>query len=219
MLGMCTKCGRSIMGSANGCTVLSQLYHTSCFTCCKCGVGLKNVPFYSADGQSFCEKCHLMSLPKCDTCLKPIADRVLTAVGKNYHPDCFCCVVCNSSLDNTPFTVDNSGQPHCIEDFQKKYSPRCDGCSGLIVPDENSGKATRVTILNMNFHVACYKCQDCKVLLTPVTLSSSATSTNNNNNNNADNSTRCFPLDDMLLCQKCHIKRINKLTNKANTDV
>lgn len=34
-LGMCYKCGKTILGE--GCTALNQLYHIECFTCNVCG--------------------------------------------------------------------------------------------------------------------------------------------------------------------------------------
>lgn len=52
-------------------------------------------------------------------CSKPIMDRILRAMGKAYHPQCFTCVVCHRCLDGIPFTVDATSQIHCIEDFHR----------------------------------------------------------------------------------------------------
>ncbi|PNJ85660.1 TRIP6 isoform 5, partial [Pongo abelii] len=68
------------------------------------------------------------TLEKCATCSQPILDRILRAMGKAYHPGCFTCVVCHRGLDGIPFTVDATSQIHCIEDFHRKFAPRCSVC-------------------------------------------------------------------------------------------
>lgn len=60
-----------------------------------------------------------VTLEKCSMCSKPIMDRILRAMGKAYHPQCFTCVVCHRCLDGVPFTVDATSQIHCIEDFHR----------------------------------------------------------------------------------------------------
>lgn len=44
--------------------------------------------------------------------------------GEGLPQSCFTCVVCHRGLDGIPFTVDATGQIHCIEDFRVKRSPQ-----------------------------------------------------------------------------------------------
>jgi hypothetical protein len=59
-LGMCAKCGQSIMGENTGCTALDQLFHIQCFTCVSCEACLRGQPFFAMEGKPYCEACYLV---------------------------------------------------------------------------------------------------------------------------------------------------------------
>ncbi|KAJ9598667.1 hypothetical protein L9F63_010682, partial [Diploptera punctata] len=141
--GVCTACGERVVGEGSGCTAMDQVYHIACFTCQHCAIQLQGKPFYALEGKPYCEEDYLNTLEKCSVCMKPILDRILRATGKPYHPQCFSCIVCGKSLDGIPFTVDATNQIHCIEDFHRKFAPRC----------------------YRSFHISCYKCEDCGLVL------------------------------------------------------
>jgi len=195
--GLCTKCNMNIIGDGGGrgCTAMGRLYHVECFTCTNCFCLLQGKPFYALDGKPFCEECYLQTLEKCCKCLTPILDRILRATGKPYHPQCFTCVMCNKSLDGVPFTVDATNQIHCIEDFHRRFAPRCSVCKEPIMPDSGNEETVRVVALDRSFHVHCYRCEDCSLL-----LSSEAEGRG------------CYPLDDHVLCKQCNTRRIQLLT-------
>ncbi|PIK38754.1 hypothetical protein BSL78_24404, partial [Apostichopus japonicus] len=157
--GMCNKCGLKVVGENSGCTAMDKVYHIECFTCQTCSQKLRGQPFYALEGGAFCENCYINSLEKCSTCSKPITDRDPTATGKPYHPECFTCVVCGKSLDGVPFTVDATNQIHCIEDFHKKFAPRCSVCLQPIMPSPGEEETVRIVALDRSFHVGCYKCE------------------------------------------------------------
>lgn len=166
--------------------------------------------------QPFCETDYLNTLEKCCKCNKPILDRILRATGKPYHPSvslfkinytptyisifnvflqCFTCVVCGKSLDGIPFTVDATNAIHCIDDFHKRFAPKCSVCKDPIMPEPGVEETVRVVALDRSFHVSCYKCEDCGLK-----LSSEAEGRG------------CYPLDDHVLCKKCNTNRIRRLT-------
>ncbi|KAI2663548.1 hypothetical protein H4Q32_012105 [Labeo rohita] len=135
-------------------------------------------------------------------------ERILRATGKAYHPQCFTCVVCHRSLDGIPFTVDASNHIHCIEDFHKKFAPRCSVCTEPIMPAPGQEETVRIVALDRDFHVQCYRCEvsqspweDCGCLLSE-----------------GDNQ-GCYPLDGHVLCKTCNTSRIQALTAKATTDL
>ncbi|XP_048373806.1 thyroid receptor-interacting protein 6-like [Sphaerodactylus townsendi] len=128
--GRCARCGENVVGDGTGCVAMDQVFHVECFTCSTCHCRLRGQPFYAIDRRSYCESCYIVTLEKCSMCSKPIMDRILRAMGKAYHPQCFTCVVCHRCLDGVPFTVDATSQIHCIEDFHRKFAPRCSVCGG-----------------------------------------------------------------------------------------
>ena len=70
---------------------------------------------------------------------------------------CFTCVMCNKSLDGVPFTVDATNQIHCIEDFHRRFAPRCSVCKQPIMPESANEETVRVVALDRSFHVKCYQ--------------------------------------------------------------
>ncbi|NWH98059.1 LPXN protein, partial [Tichodroma muraria] len=67
----------------------------------------------------------------CAACRKPIAGKVLTALGKTWHPKHFSCVHCGQELDKGPF-FEQGGRAFCEEDYHQAFSPHCAYCTGLI---------------------------------------------------------------------------------------
>ncbi|XP_066519454.1 lipoma-preferred partner isoform X2 [Hoplias malabaricus] len=199
--GRCASCGENVVGEGTGCTAMDQVFHVECFVCMTCSCKLRGKPFFAVDKKAYCEPCYINTLETCNICSKPIMERILRATGKAYHPHCFTCVVCHKSLDGIPFTVDASNHIHCIEDFHKKFAPRCSVCEQPIMPAPGQEETVRIVALDRDFHVQCYRCEDCDCLLSE-----------------GDNQ-GCYPLDGHILCKNCNTSRIQALTAKATTDL
>ncbi|NXU65893.1 LPP protein, partial [Horornis vulcanius] len=199
--GRCARCGENVVGEGTGCTAMDQVFHVKCFTCIMCSSKLRGQPFYAVEKKAYCEPCYINTLEQCSVCAKPIMERILRANGKAYHPHCFTCVMCHRSLDGIPFTVDAGGNIHCIEDFHKKFAPRCSVCKEPIMPAPGQEETVRIVALDRDFHVQCYRCEDCGGLLSE-----------------GDNQ-GCYPLDGHILCKTCNSARIQALTAKASTDL
>ncbi|MBN3288909.1 LPP protein, partial [Polyodon spathula] len=201
MLGRCSRCSENVVGEGSGCTAMDQVFHVECFTCMTCSRKLRGQPFYAVEKKAYCEPCYTNTLEQCNICKTPIMERILRATGKAYHPHCFTCVECHRSLDGIPFTVDAGNHIHCIEDFHKKFAPRCSVCKEPIMPANGQEETVRIVALDRDFHVQCYRCEDCGSLLSE-----------------GDNQ-GCYPLDGHILCKTCNTERIQTLTAKASTDL
>ncbi|KAK9302299.1 hypothetical protein QLX08_005719 [Tetragonisca angustula] len=200
--GICAHCGRKVEGEGTGCSAMDKVFHIDCFCCFVCKVNLQGKPFYSLENKPYCEEDYLNTLEKCCVCTRPILDRILRATGKPYHPSCFTCVVCGQSLDGIPFTVDATNQIHCIECFHKKFAPRCCVCKLPIMPEPGQDETVRVVALDRSFHIQCYKCEDCGLVLS------------------SDSEGRgCYPLDDHVLCKSCNATRVQALTSHMTTEL
>ncbi|XP_029975554.1 thyroid receptor-interacting protein 6 isoform X2 [Salarias fasciatus] len=199
--GRCARCGDNVVGDGSGCIAMEQVFHVECFTCITCHARLRGQPFYALDKKSYCESCYISTLERCSKCSKPILDRILRAMGKAYHPRCFTCVVCNCCLDGVPFTVDATSQIHCIDDFHRKYAPRCSVCGEPIMPEPGQEETVRIVALDRSFHVNCYICEECGLLLS-----------------SEGEGRGCYPLDGHILCKSCSARRIQDLSAKISTD-
>ncbi|XP_017366785.1 zyxin isoform X3 [Cebus imitator] len=187
---LCGRCHQPLARAQPAVRALGQLFHIACFTCHQCAQQLQGQQFYSLEGAPYCEGCYTDTLEKCNTCGQPITDRMLRATGKAYHPQCFTCVICARPLEGTSFIVDQANRPHCVPDYHKQYAPRCSVCSEPIMPEPGKDETVRVVALDKNFHMKCYKCEDCGK---PLSIEAD------------DNG--CFPLDGRVLCRKCHTGR------------
>ncbi|XP_016325360.1 thyroid receptor-interacting protein 6-like isoform X2 [Sinocyclocheilus anshuiensis] len=199
--GRCARCGDNVLGDGSGCIAMEQVFHVECFTCITCHARLRGQPFYALDRKSYCESCYISTLERCSKCSEPILDRILRAMGKAYHPRCFTCVVCGCCLDGVPFTVDATSQIHCIEDFHRKFAPRCSVCGQPIMPEPGQEETVRIVALDRSFHVNCYVCEDCGLLLS-----------------SEGEGRGCYPLDGHILCKSCSARRIQDLSAKISTD-
>ncbi|KAE8589279.1 hypothetical protein XENTR_v10017504 [Xenopus tropicalis] len=187
---LCGFCGRGLSRTETVVRAGEHLYHVTCFTCSKCEQQLQGQQYYESAGKPLCEECYQDTLECCAVCEKKITERLLRAIGQAYHPSCFTCAVCKCSLQGEPFIVDDNKLPHCVSDYHRRYAPRCTVCGDPIAPEPGRDETVRVVALEKNFHMMCYKCEDCGC---PLSIE-------------ADDG-GCFPLDGHVLCKKCHTVR------------
>ena len=55
----------------------------------------------------------------CQACRKQIKGRVITAMGKKFHPQCFVCTYCRKEFKDRTFKSDDEGKPYCFGCFEK----------------------------------------------------------------------------------------------------
>lgn len=196
--GSCPKCNLKVLPGQEACRAMNQIYHSNCFVCSECNRTLLDKTFYPVNGKVYCEDDykftgHMQSLEKCTACEQPIYNMILQTMGKSYHPKCFKCCKCGECLDGVPFTIDMKNRIFCVKDYHSIYSPKCAACGKSISPIDDTGETVRVVSLDKDYHIDCYCCEDCGLPLTD------------------EKPTRSYPLDNHLLCQQCHIKRLGKM--------
>lgn len=65
---------------------------------------------------------------RCAGCKKAITKgKYVNARGKNWHPECFCCVSCGKKLFGASF-YEREGKPWCVSCYEKAFVLHCDVC-------------------------------------------------------------------------------------------
>jgi len=116
--------------------------------------------------------------------------RIMKVSGSLFHPDCFTCTVCQKSMVGVPFSLDDDKKIYCAEDYQRKHASICSACSQPILPRAGETSAPRLRAMGRDFHPACFKCQDCSLVL-----------------DSRIPGCECYPLGDTPLCGDCNRKR------------
>ncbi|KAM9406612.1 thyroid receptor-interacting protein 6-like isoform 2-T2 [Salvelinus alpinus] len=195
----CERCGDNVLADGNSCIAMEQVFHVKCLTCVTCHAHLRWQLFYALDKQSYCEGCYIITLERCAKCSKTFRDQILCFMGRSYHPSCFNCVVCGCCLAGVPFTVDATYQIYCPDDFHRTFGPCCSVCGQAIMPEPGQDAAVRVVALDRSFHVNCYVCEECGLLL-------------------LGEGRGCYPFDGHILCRGCSARRIQDLSANISTD-
>ncbi|MEQ2255654.1 hypothetical protein ILYODFUR_016120 [Ilyodon furcidens] len=187
---VCGKCSKVLSSTQPAVKAMDKVFHSSCFCCMSCCRPLQGMQFYNREGSPQCELCYRKSLAACSRCGERITDRVLKAMGKCFHVHCFCCSTCSCTLEGLPFIAGEDNKPYCVQDYHRRFSPLCEICKEPIVPAPGSEEIVKVVALDKNFHIKCYRCEDC---VRP--LSSEVD--------------KCpgYSLDGRMLCIKCYSKR------------
>ncbi|XP_028826148.1 transforming growth factor beta-1-induced transcript 1 protein-like isoform X2 [Denticeps clupeoides] len=150
--GMCSACQKPVVGQVV--TALGRVWHPEHFVCSECECELGNRNFFEKDGRPYCEPDYFsLYSPHCAQCNKPILHKMVTALDKNWHPECFSCVKCSRTFGDEGFH-DREGQQYCQQCFLSLFASRCQGCSQPIM--ENY-----ISALNALWHPQCFVCREC----------------------------------------------------------
>lgn len=72
-----------------------------------------------------------MSDTKCHKCNEVITQRIITALGKSWHPEHFACRECKNPIVEATFN-EKEGEPVCTNCYKLKYSDICAYCHQAI---------------------------------------------------------------------------------------
>ncbi|PRP83932.1 LIM-type zinc finger-containing protein [Planoprotostelium fungivorum] len=91
--------------------------------------------------------------PPCAHCNEMIIGRVISALGKTYHPQHFVCHHCNKPFVNGQF-VEHDGYAYCETDYNQLHCPRCNNC-GLPIVDRC------ISVADHKYHPEHFNCTGC----------------------------------------------------------
>ncbi|KAG5461843.1 MAG: hypothetical protein BJ554DRAFT_5904, partial [Olpidium bornovanus] len=104
-------------------------YHASHFSCAYCKKELRQ-DYKEHEGRLFCPDCYeRLNNPACFACDEMVYGRIVTAMGKTYHPEGrhFRCMKCHVVLQETAF-YDYEGSPYCRFHYYEALGELCSRC-------------------------------------------------------------------------------------------
>uniref|UniRef100_A0A8C7B290 Filamin-binding LIM protein 1 n=1 Tax=Neovison vison TaxID=452646 RepID=A0A8C7B290_NEOVI len=186
---VCAFCHKAVSPRELAVEAMKRQYHARCFTCRTCRRQLAGQSFYQKDGRPLCEPCYQDTLEKCGKCGEVVQEHIIRALGRAFHPACFTCVTCARCIGDESFALDNQDEVYCLDDFYRKFAPVCSICENPIIPRDGKD-AFKIECMGRNFHENCYRCEDCRILLSVEPTDQG-----------------CYPLNNRLFCKPCHVKR------------
>ncbi|XP_076348488.1 LIM and senescent cell antigen-like-containing domain protein 1 isoform X2 [Tachypleus tridentatus] len=114
--------------------ISGETYHPYHFNCSKCSKELTS-DARMVNKELFCLRCHdNMGIPICGACHRPIEERVVHALGKQWHTEHFVCAKCEK-----PFLghrhYEKRGVAYCETHYHQLFGNLCSFCNSVIVGD------------------------------------------------------------------------------------
>jgi len=151
--GCCATCRNKISGKIM--RALGKQYHPDCFSCSTCQALLEGGNFYDHEDKPQCERCYYSTYSmKCAGCGLPITSQVISAIGLNWHPNCFACTNCKTTFNDKAY-FEKDGRPFCSTCFNNVFAPRCKSCNKSI-----SGNC--INAMGSQWHPDHFVCQYCR---------------------------------------------------------
>ncbi|KAM8962408.1 transforming growth factor beta-1-induced transcript 1 protein-like [Pelodytes ibericus] len=150
--GLCQSCQRPIAGQVV--TALGHTWHPEHFVCAHCHVLIGSTNFFEKEGQPYCERDYFaVHAPRCGMCDLPILQNMVTALGRTWHPEHFCCKICRKQIGEEGFH-EKDGAQYCVDDYFRLFGAVCAGCS-------ESVKESYISALGGLWHPQCFVCNVC----------------------------------------------------------
>jgi hypothetical protein len=153
----CAACNEPILDKVT--IALEQTFHPEHFVCAHCGCQFDvDDGFHEKDGKPYCKNDFFdLFANKCGQCNLPITANYITALGVQWHPDCFVCSDCHCPFGDGKF-FDIDGLPYCEIHYHARRGSLCAVCREPII-----GKCT--TAMFRKFHPDHFTCTYCLKVL------------------------------------------------------
>ncbi|XP_029439338.1 actin-binding LIM protein 3 isoform X2 [Rhinatrema bivittatum] len=164
----CYRCGDPCKGEVV--RVQSNHFHIKCFTCQVCGCDLATSGFFFKNGEYVCTQDYQQLYgTRCDSCRDFITGEVISALGRTYHPKCFVCSMCRKPFpigDKVTFSGKKCVCQNCSHSLVSTKPIKVHGPSHCAGCKEEIKHGQSLLALEKQWHVSCFKCQTCSVMLT-----------------------------------------------------
>ncbi|KAK7494065.1 hypothetical protein BaRGS_00014723 [Batillaria attramentaria] len=135
-------------------TALEKMWHPEHFFCAQCGRMFGDEDFHEKNGKAYCRDDYFqMFAPKCGGCGMPIMENYISALNRQWHPQCFRCWDCEAPFGTGSF-YDHDGLPYCETHYHAKKGSLCASCQKPI-----TGRC--ITAMFKKFHPEHFVCAFC----------------------------------------------------------
>ncbi|KAJ6667468.1 hypothetical protein lerEdw1_016589 [Lerista edwardsae] len=161
---LCERCRGGFAPAEKIVNSNGELYHEQCFVCAQCFQQFPEGLFYEFEGRKYCEHdFQMLFAPCCHQCGEFIIGRVIKAMNNSWHPECFCCDICQQVLADIGF-VKNAGRHLCRPCHNREKARGlgkyiCQKCHAII--DEQP-----LIFKNDPYHPDHFNCANCGKELT-----------------------------------------------------
>ncbi|XP_066053090.1 actin-binding LIM protein 3 isoform X7 [Chamaea fasciata] len=164
----CYRCGDTCKGEVV--RVQSNHFHIRCFTCQVCGCDLAQSGFFFKNQEYICTHDYQQLYgTRCDSCGDFITGEVISALGRTYHPKCFVCSTCRKPFpigDKVTFSGKDCVCQNCSQALLSTKPIKIHGPSHCAGCKEEIKQGQSLLALEKQWHVSCFKCQTCGIILT-----------------------------------------------------
>ncbi|KAJ3049051.1 hypothetical protein HK097_009962, partial [Rhizophlyctis rosea] len=131
----CSTCHQPVTGNFIQ-TFTGKKFHPEHMCCTRCNRNLLHSTYFEKEESLFCEGCfHDLYSPKCEYCKDVIKDRIITALGKEFHPEHFFCAQCGKTLGVSEPFMEYQGMAYCEDDYKGLFAATCNKCGNPLVDD------------------------------------------------------------------------------------
>ncbi|KAL6041217.1 hypothetical protein STEG23_022923, partial [Scotinomys teguina] len=135
-----------------------------------CGCGLAQSGFFFKNQEYICTQDYQQLYgTRCDSCRDFITGEVISALGRTYHPKCFVCSLCRKPFpigDKVTFSGKECVCQTCSQSMTSSKPIKIRGPSHCAGCKEEIKHGQSLLALDKQWHVSCFKCQTCDVILT-----------------------------------------------------
>uniref|UniRef100_A0A8C3BQU8 Actin binding LIM protein family member 3 n=1 Tax=Cairina moschata TaxID=8855 RepID=A0A8C3BQU8_CAIMO len=164
----CYRCGDTCKGEVV--RVQNNHFHIRCFTCQVCGCDLAQSGFFFKNQEYICTHDYQQLYgTRCDSCGDFITGEVISALGRTYHPKCFVCSTCRKPFpigDKVTFSGKDCVCQNCSHSLISTKPIKIHGPSQCAGCKEEIKQGQSLLALEKQWHVSCFKCQTCGIILT-----------------------------------------------------
>ncbi|CAL8099080.1 unnamed protein product [Calicophoron daubneyi] len=155
---ICQRCKREIHGPFVD--AMNYCFCQEHFTCDICHNSLGDGTFAEQNGKFYCEPDFTSFVAsRCAKCNCPIIGKIIKALNKTWHPNCFVCCYCKKPLEDK-FHVEDSDNVLCEEHWQQLHLTECAKCHQQISEIDRFVEA-----FGKQFHAKCFCCAACQTPL------------------------------------------------------